>query len=34
MSAAEQVTAAIPAMSGSQHVSADLPPSYRHRPGG
>jgi myo-inositol 2-dehydrogenase/D-chiro-inositol 1-dehydrogenase len=32
--AAEQVTAAIPAMSGSQHVSAGLPPSYRHRPGG
>ncbi len=32
--AAEQVTAAIPAMSGGQHVSAGLPPSYRHRPGG
>jgi myo-inositol 2-dehydrogenase / D-chiro-inositol 1-dehydrogenase len=32
--AAEQVTAAIPAMSGSQHVSAGLPPSYRHRLGG
>ena len=32
--AAEQVTAAIPAMSGNQHVSAGLPPSYRHRPGG
>jgi myo-inositol 2-dehydrogenase / D-chiro-inositol 1-dehydrogenase len=32
--AAEQVTTAIPAMSGSQHVSAGLPPSYRHRPGG
>src|SRR6516164_4952748 len=34
LAAAEQVTAAIPAMSGSQDVSAGLPPSYRHRPGG
>jgi myo-inositol 2-dehydrogenase/D-chiro-inositol 1-dehydrogenase len=34
LTAAEQVTAAIPAMSGSQHVSDGLPPSYRHRPGG
>jgi len=34
LAAAEQVTAAVPAMSGSQDVSAGLPPSYRHRPGG
>ncbi len=35
LTAAEQVTAAIPAMSGpGQHVSDGLPPSYRHRPGG
>jgi len=34
LTAAEQVTAAIPAMSGSQHVSDGLPASYRHRPGG
>jgi myo-inositol 2-dehydrogenase / D-chiro-inositol 1-dehydrogenase len=34
LAAAEQVTAAIPAVSGSQHVSDGLPPSYRHRPGG
>ncbi len=34
LTAAEQVTAAIPAMSGSQHASDGLPPSYRHRPGG
>jgi myo-inositol 2-dehydrogenase/D-chiro-inositol 1-dehydrogenase len=34
LAAAEQVTAAIPAMSGGQDVSAGLPPSYRHRPGG
>ena len=34
LTAAEQVTAAIPAMSGSQHVSDGLPPSYRHRSGG
>jgi myo-inositol 2-dehydrogenase/D-chiro-inositol 1-dehydrogenase len=32
--AAEQVSAAIPAMSAGQHVSDGLPPSYRHRPGG
>jgi myo-inositol 2-dehydrogenase / D-chiro-inositol 1-dehydrogenase len=31
--AAEQVTAAIPVLS-REHVSAGLPPSYRHRPGG
>ena len=34
LTAAEQVTAAIPAMSGSQRVSDGLPPSYRHRSGG
>jgi myo-inositol 2-dehydrogenase/D-chiro-inositol 1-dehydrogenase len=34
LAAAEQVTAAIPAMPGGQHVSDGLPPSYRHRPGG
>jgi myo-inositol 2-dehydrogenase / D-chiro-inositol 1-dehydrogenase len=36
LAAAEQVTAAIPALRGSngQDVSAGLPPSYRHRPGG
>jgi myo-inositol 2-dehydrogenase/D-chiro-inositol 1-dehydrogenase len=34
LAAAEQVTATIPAPSGGQHVSAGLPPSYRHRPGG
>ncbi len=33
LAAAEQVTAAIPALS-QVDVSADLPPSYRHRPGG
>jgi len=33
LAAAEQVTAAIPALS-QVHVSAGLPPSYRHRPGG
>jgi myo-inositol 2-dehydrogenase / D-chiro-inositol 1-dehydrogenase len=33
LAAAEQVTAAIPALS-REHVSAGLPPSYRHRPGG
>jgi len=33
LAAAEQVTAAIPAMS-KVDVSAGLPPSYRHRPGG
>jgi myo-inositol 2-dehydrogenase / D-chiro-inositol 1-dehydrogenase len=34
--AAERVTAAVPALRGStgQQVSAGLPPSYRHRPGG
>ncbi len=32
LTAAEQVTAGLPVMSGS--VSAGLPPSYRHRPGG
>jgi myo-inositol 2-dehydrogenase / D-chiro-inositol 1-dehydrogenase len=34
LAAAEQVTAAIAAASGTQPVSAGLPPSYRHRPGG
>mgnify|MGYP002402826534 CR=1 FL=1 len=34
LTAAEQVSAAIPAMSARQHVSDGLPPSYRHRPGG
>ena len=35
LAAAEQVTAAIPALSGAREgVSAGLPPSYRHRPGG
>jgi myo-inositol 2-dehydrogenase / D-chiro-inositol 1-dehydrogenase len=38
LAAAELVTAAIPALRGSsgdgQDVSAGLPPSYRHRPGG
>jgi myo-inositol 2-dehydrogenase / D-chiro-inositol 1-dehydrogenase len=34
LTAAEQVSAAIPAMSAGQHVSDGLPPSYRHRPGG
>ena len=37
LTAAEQVTAAIPALrgtGGSRHVSEGLPPSYRHRPGG
>jgi myo-inositol 2-dehydrogenase/D-chiro-inositol 1-dehydrogenase len=37
LTAAEQVTAAIPALSSagpSRHVSDTLPPSYRHRPGG
>ena len=35
LAAAEQVTAAIPALSGSREsVSGSLPPSYRHRPGG
>src|ERR1700722_4263917 len=34
LTAAEQVTAAIPATPASQHVSDGLPPSYRHRPGG
>jgi myo-inositol 2-dehydrogenase / D-chiro-inositol 1-dehydrogenase len=35
LAAAEQVTTAIPAMSpGGADVSAGLPPSYRHRPGG
>jgi myo-inositol 2-dehydrogenase / D-chiro-inositol 1-dehydrogenase len=33
LTAAEQVTAAIPAMSKAD-ISAGLPPSYRHRPGG
>jgi len=33
LAAAEQVTGAIPALSRG-HVSAGLPPSYRHRPGG
>ena len=33
LAAAEQVTAAIPALS-QVHASAGLPPSYRHRPGG
>ena len=33
LAAAERVTAAIPAMS-KVDVTADLPPSYRHRPGG
>jgi myo-inositol 2-dehydrogenase / D-chiro-inositol 1-dehydrogenase len=35
LAAAEQVTAAIPALRGArENVSAGLPPSYRHRPGG
>jgi myo-inositol 2-dehydrogenase / D-chiro-inositol 1-dehydrogenase len=37
LTAAEQVTAAIPALrgtGGSRRVSEGLPPSYRHRPGG
>ena len=34
LAAAEQVKAAIPVLPGSEHVSAGLPPSYRHRPGG
>jgi len=37
LAAAEQVTAALPALSGAgawPDVSAGLPPSYRHRPGG
>jgi myo-inositol 2-dehydrogenase / D-chiro-inositol 1-dehydrogenase len=34
LAAAEQVSAAIPALSRSQNVSDSLPPSYRHRPGG
>jgi myo-inositol 2-dehydrogenase / D-chiro-inositol 1-dehydrogenase len=37
LAAAEQVTAALPALSGpgaGPDVSAGLPPSYRHRPGG
>src|SRR3984957_2150261 len=34
LTAAERVTAAIPATPASQHVSDGLPPSYRHRPGG
>jgi len=34
LTAAEQVSAAIPAMSAGQHVSDGLRPSYRHRPGG
>ena len=34
LAAAEQVTAAIPALRGSGSVSDSLPPSYRHRPGG
>jgi myo-inositol 2-dehydrogenase / D-chiro-inositol 1-dehydrogenase len=34
LTAAEQVTAAVAAMSEAQPVSAGLPPSYRHRPGG
>jgi myo-inositol 2-dehydrogenase / D-chiro-inositol 1-dehydrogenase len=35
LTAAEQVTAAIPALAGPpESVSAGLPPSYRHRPGG
>jgi myo-inositol 2-dehydrogenase/D-chiro-inositol 1-dehydrogenase len=34
LTAAEQVTAAIPVLSAHQHVSDALPPSYRHRPGG
>ena len=33
LAAAERVTAAIPALSGSR-LSGSLPPSYRHRPGG
>jgi myo-inositol 2-dehydrogenase / D-chiro-inositol 1-dehydrogenase len=34
LTAAEQVSAAIPALHRGQDVSAGLPPSYRHRPGG
>ena len=34
LTAAERVTAAIPATPTGQHVSDGLPPSYRHRPGG
>jgi myo-inositol 2-dehydrogenase/D-chiro-inositol 1-dehydrogenase len=34
LTAAERVAAAIPAMPPGQNVSAGLPPSYRHRPGG
>jgi len=37
LTAAEQVTTAIPGLSGAgprRHVSDSLPPSYRHRPGG
>jgi len=34
LTAAERVTAAIPATPASQHVSDGLPPSYWHRPGG
>ena len=34
LTAAERVTAAIPAMAAGQDVSDGLPPSYRHRPGG
>ncbi len=34
LAAAEQVTAAIPALHEGQDVSAGLPPSYRHRAGG
>jgi myo-inositol 2-dehydrogenase / D-chiro-inositol 1-dehydrogenase len=34
LTAAEQVTAAIPALSRSQNVSDGLPPSYRHQAGG
>jgi myo-inositol 2-dehydrogenase / D-chiro-inositol 1-dehydrogenase len=37
LTAAEQVTAAIPALrgaGGTRHASEGLPPSYRHRPGG
>ena len=33
LTAAERVTAAIPATPAGQHVSDGLPPSYRHRPG-
>src|SRR5580692_6411859 len=34
LTAAERVTAAIPVMSAGQQRQDDLPPSYRHRPGG